>query len=110
MPFPGKVKGDYHTYTSSTSLVKVLNPSTTNEVVLGVTDWAMPHKVRDPKAVSRSALGYPYHGIFSASSDLVPDFTDWGGGVPDSATHRRPSVATATDPAAGVRAAPQDVS
>ncbi|PYT20685.1 MAG: hypothetical protein DMG57_41320 [Acidobacteria bacterium] len=83
VPFPGKVKGDYHTYTSSTSLVKVLNPSTTNEIVLGVTDWAMPHKLQDPKAVSRSALGYPYHGIFSASADVVPDFTDWGGGVPD---------------------------
>jgi carboxypeptidase family protein len=83
VPFPGKLKGDYHTYSSSTSLVKVLNPSTTNEVVLGVTDWAMPHKVLDPKAVSRSALGYPYHGLFNASADLIPSFTDWGSGVPD---------------------------
>ncbi len=84
VPWPGRLKGNYNTYSSSTSLVKVLDPSTTNEVVFAVTYWSMPHKVRDPEKVSRSALGYPYKGIFKGNgTDLVPSFTDWGGGVAD---------------------------
>lgn len=72
VPFPGKVKGDYHTYASSTSLVKVLSPSTTNEVVLGVTDWAMPHKVRDPKAEAcHPGISTCQGAITCNNSDLI---------------------------------------
>ena len=83
VPYPGNIKGDYNTWSSSTSLVKVLDPSTTNEIVFAATYWGMPHKVRDPDKVSRSGLGYPYRGIFKNSTDLVPSFSDWGGGVAD---------------------------
>ncbi len=83
VPWPGNVKGDYHTWSSSTSLVKVLDPSTTNEVVFAGTYWGMPHKIENPDKVSRSKLGYPYRGIYKNTTDIVPNMTDWGGGVPD---------------------------
>jgi hypothetical protein len=83
VPFPGNLKGVYDTWSSSTSLVKVLNPSTTNEIVFGATDWHMPHTVTEPDKVSRKALGFPYRGLFKNSTDQVPNITDWGGGVAD---------------------------
>ena len=83
VPYPGNIKGDYHTWSSSTSLVNVLDPSTTNEVVFAATYWSMPHKVENPEKVSRSGLGYPYRGIFKNTTDLVPSFSDWGGGIAD---------------------------
>jgi hypothetical protein len=83
IPYPGNIKGDYNTYVASTSLVKVLDPSTTNETVFGLTRWHMPHKVTDPSKVSRKALGYQYDGMYHNHTDQIPDFTDWGAGVPD---------------------------
>lgn len=83
VPYPGDLRGEYHTYSSATSLVKVLNPSTTNEVILGVTYWQMPHRFAQPDKVSRSALGYPYRGIFKNNQDYLPNMTDWAGGVAD---------------------------
>jgi hypothetical protein len=83
VPWPGDLHGGYNTWSSSTSLVKVLDPSTTNEIVFAATYWGMPHKIRKMDKVSRKALGYPYKGIFDNPTDVIPSFTDWGGGVPD---------------------------
>lgn len=83
VPWPSRVKGDYHTYSSSTSLVKVLDPTTTNEVVFAATFWKMPHKIEDASKVSRSKLGYPFKGIYKNGTDVIPNMTDWGGGFPD---------------------------
>jgi hypothetical protein len=84
VPWPGNLKGDYNTWSSSTSLVNVLDPTTTNEVVFAATYWGMPHEIRDKQAVSRKSLGYPYRGLFKQNTtDVVPNFTDWGGGVAD---------------------------
>jgi hypothetical protein len=82
VPWPGDLKGAYNTYSSATSLVNVINPTTTNEVVFGMTYWGMSHQVRNPESVSRQALGFPYKGIFkNNTTDIIPNFTDWGGGV-----------------------------
>src|SRR5437762_2767967 len=44
----------------------------------------MPLQIRDPQAVSRKALGYPYRGLYKQNTtDVVPNSTDWGGGVAD---------------------------
>ena len=84
VPWPGQVKGEYNTWSSSTSLVNVIDPTTTNEVVFAATYWGMPHQIRDPQAVSRKALGYPYRGLYKQNTtDVVPNSTDWGGGVAD---------------------------
>lgn len=84
VPTPGKLFGAYNTWSSSTSLVKVLNPTTTNEVIFAATYWNMPHKFRDPDKISRSGLGYPYKGLFKNDyENSVPSMTDWGSGVAD---------------------------
>jgi hypothetical protein len=84
VPSPGDLHGGYNTYSSSTSLVNVLNPTTTNEVIFAVTLWDMPHKFRQTDQISRSALGYPYRGLFKDDAEnQVPGTTSWGGGVPD---------------------------
>jgi hypothetical protein len=85
VPYPSRYLGKYHTYSTATSLVNVLNPTTTNEVVFTLTAWSMPHALEDPSKVSRAGLGYPYDGIFNNSAaygqDVIPDVLDWGGGV-----------------------------
>lgn len=82
VPNPTNVQGDYNTWSSSTSIARVIDPTTTNEVVVAATYWGMPHKLVDPQKVSRKALGYPYRGIFkNTHTDYVPNITDWGGGV-----------------------------
>lgn len=82
VPNASEVKGDYHTWSSATSIAHVLSPTTTNEVIFAATDWHMPHKIVDPSKVSRSKLGYPYKGIFKNTfDDMIPNITDWGGGV-----------------------------
>ncbi len=84
VPWPGNLKGNYNTWSSSTSLVNVLNPTTTNEVVFAATYWGMPHEITNPQAVSRKSLGYPYRGLFKQNTtDVVPNSTDWAGGVAD---------------------------
>ncbi len=84
VPWPGRAKGNYQTWSTSTSLVKVFDPTTTNEVVFAVTHWDLPKTLRDPDAVSRNSLGYPYRGLFKENTtDIVPGVTDWGGGVAD---------------------------
>lgn len=82
VPNASTVQGDYNTWSTATNIAHVLNPTTTNEVVFALTDWNMPHEVTQPDKVSRTKLGYPYKGIFkNTSTDLIPNVTDWGGGV-----------------------------
>jgi hypothetical protein len=82
VPWPGDLKGDYNTYSSATSLINVLNPTTTNEIVFGYSYWGMSHNVRNPDAVSRQALGWPYGRLFKDNvTDIMPNITDWGSGV-----------------------------
>lgn len=83
VPWPGNLRSDYRTWVVSTSLVKVLNPTTTNEVIFGYTKWRMPHKVQNPEKITRSALGYPYKGLWKNDTDQMPNTTDWAGGVAD---------------------------
>ncbi|MGH9339816.1 MAG: carboxypeptidase regulatory-like domain-containing protein [Acidobacteriota bacterium] len=81
VPYPSNLNGDYHTWSSSTSLANVLSPTTTNEVVVALTYWKMPHELEDPDKVSRSALGYPYEGLFNNGVDMVPSLTGWSSGL-----------------------------
>jgi len=81
IPFPGEPRGKNRSYSSATSFVHVFNPTTTNEVVFGVTSLDMPAIFQHPEKVSRKALGYPYKGVFKNEVDLIPSTTDWGEGV-----------------------------
>jgi len=74
VPHPSPAKGDYHTWSSSTSLLQVANPSTTNEIVLALTYWGMGNHLENPERSSRAELGYPYHGVFEDPDiPLVPN-------------------------------------
>ena len=86
VPYPTPVIGSNRSYSSSTSLVNVFNPTLTNEVVFGATYLNLPNHFADRAKVSRSALGYPYKGVFGQTSDIVPNVSDWGGGVADMIT------------------------
>jgi hypothetical protein len=66
--------------------VNVFNPTLTNEVVFGATYLNLPNHFADRAKVSRQALGYPYKGVFGQTSDIVPNVSDWGGGVADMIT------------------------
>ncbi len=81
VPYPSNLKGNYHTWSSSTSLANVLSPTTTNEVLVAITYWSMPHELEDPSKVSKSALGYPYNGVFDNGVDMVPSLTGWSSGL-----------------------------
>jgi hypothetical protein len=82
VPYPSLVVGRNRSFSTSNSLVQVLDPSLTNEVVVAATYLNLPNYFKDPSKVSRTALGYPYKGVFK-SSDMIPNVTDWGGGVAD---------------------------
>jgi Carboxypeptidase regulatory-like domain len=86
VPYPTLVIGDNRSYSTSTSLVNVFNPTLTNEVVFAATYLNLPNHFADRTKVSRKALGYPYKGVFGQTSDLIPNVSDWGGGVADSIT------------------------
>jgi hypothetical protein len=86
VPYPTSVIGDNRSFSTSTSLVNVFKPTLTNEVVFGATYLNLPNRFVDRSKVSRSALGYPYKGVFGQTSDIIPNFTDWGTGVSDVIT------------------------
>src|SRR5215469_9122699 len=86
VPYPTPVIGNNRSFSTSTSLVNVFKPTLTNEVVFGATYLNLPNKFVDRNKVSRTALGFPYHGVFSQTSDIIPNVSDWGGGVSDIIT------------------------
>jgi hypothetical protein len=83
VPYPTPVIGDNRSFSSSTSLVNVFKPTLTNEVIFAATYLNLPNHFQDRSKVSRSALRYPYKGVFGQTSDIIPNVTDWGTGVAD---------------------------
>jgi hypothetical protein len=86
VPYPTAVIGDNRSFSTSTSLVNMFKPTLTNEVVFGATYLNLPNRFVDRNKVSRSALGFPYHGVFGQTSNIIPNVTDWGTGVSDIVT------------------------
>src|SRR5260370_29865158 len=78
--------GEIRSDSRITSLVNVVNPTLTNEVVFAATYLNLPNHFADRAKVSRQALAYPYKGVFGQTSDLIPNVSDWGGEVADSIT------------------------
>jgi hypothetical protein len=56
------------------SLIKVFNPTTTNEFLFGLGYLDSPRTIRNPKAVSRTAQGYPYKTPGTAT--IMPGFVN----------------------------------
>ncbi len=80
VPSPTPVTGGLRSYSTSTNVVSVLNPTTTNEVIFAATFYDLPFNYEDESKMSRKALGYPYKGMFG-NTDVIPNITDWSGGV-----------------------------
>ncbi|MBA3438944.1 MAG: carboxypeptidase regulatory-like domain-containing protein, partial [Pyrinomonadaceae bacterium] len=77
VPYPSRVIGKNESDSYSATLTNVLNPTLTNEVVFGHTIIKFPNVFEDPSKVSRSALNYPYKGLFKNGVDQIPSFTGW---------------------------------
>jgi hypothetical protein len=77
VPYPSPVEGQNRSDSGTVSLTHVFNPTLTNETIFAVTYINFPNVFTDPSKISRSALGYPYQGIFGQSSDQIPSV--WAG-------------------------------
>jgi hypothetical protein len=84
LPYPSSISGKNRSDSVTASLTHVFDPTLTNETIFAVTYINFPNQIDNRAAVSRSALGYPYQGIFGESNDQVPstDPGGWGSGGP----------------------------
>ncbi len=79
VPYPTSVVAKNRSDSITTSLTRIFGPTLTNEFIFGLTYIDFPNAFQDPKKISRSALGYPYHGIFNSGLEQIPSITNWGG-------------------------------
>jgi hypothetical protein len=84
VPYPTQLIGDNRSDSVTASITHVFSPTLTNETLFGLTFIDFPNALDDPTKVSRSALGYPYKGIFGNNIQQVPSpLVTWGGGGPN---------------------------
>ena len=81
VPYPTPIGAHNQSQSVSASLTHVFSPSLTNEFVFGYTYINFPNSFDDPKKVDRTALGYPYQGIFKNGVSQIPSVTAWGNEV-----------------------------
>ncbi len=79
VPLPGGSVGDNTSQSVSVNLAKVFNPTLTNEFVFAYTYVDFANVLQDPSKMSKSALGFPYQGIFHNNVDLIPGVVSWSG-------------------------------
>jgi carboxypeptidase family protein len=84
VPYPTQITAPNQSDSVSASLTHVFSPTLTNETVFAVTYINFPNQFVDRSKISRSALGYPYQGIFGESNDQIPsyDAAIWANGAP----------------------------
>jgi hypothetical protein len=84
VPYPSRVEGQNRSDSGTVSLTHVFNPTLTNETIFAITYINFPNVFTDRAAISRQALGYPYHGVFNQNSDQIPsvDLGGWGNAGP----------------------------
>ncbi len=81
VPFPGNEFANDHSIQYTGTLINVLSPTLTNELQYGLSRLDLPNGEQNSNLDSRSALGFPYHGLYgNNSTDYMPMITDWGGG------------------------------
>jgi len=84
VPYPTQITAPNQSDSVSASLTHVFSPTLTNETIFAVTYINFPNQFVDRTKISRSALGYPYDGVFGQSNDQIPsaDAAIWGNGGP----------------------------
>ena len=81
VPYPTSIGAHNQSQSISASLTHVFSPSLTNEFVFGYTYINFPNSFNDPAKVDRTALNYPYQGIFKNGVKQIPSITAWGNEV-----------------------------
>ncbi len=81
VPYPSNISAKNQSQSVSASLTNVLSPTLTNEFVAGYTYIDFPNTFDDPSKVSRSAVGYPYKGLYKNGLDQIPQVTSWASSV-----------------------------
>jgi Carboxypeptidase regulatory-like domain len=77
VPYPSAISAANASDSATVSLTHVFDPSLTSETIFGMTYIDFPNAFEDRSKISRSALGYPYQGVFGQSNDQIPS-VDWG--------------------------------
>jgi Carboxypeptidase regulatory-like domain len=73
IPYPTGIDSPNQSQSVSADLTHVFSPSLTNEFVFGYTYINFPNRFEDPSKVDRTALGYPYQGIFHNGVSQIPN-------------------------------------
>lgn len=80
IPEPTPTVGQNHSQALALNLVKVINPTLTNEFQFNTQAIWLPHKYQDPSKLSKKGLGLNFNGLsFSGQpvvNDTVPQITD----------------------------------
>jgi hypothetical protein len=84
LPYPSEVTAPNQSDSITASLTHVFDPTLTSETIFAYTYIDFPNQFSDRQAISRSALGYPYQGVFGESNDQIPsvDPGGWGDNGP----------------------------
>jgi hypothetical protein len=84
VPYPSSISGKNRSDSATAVLTHVFNPTLTNETVFAMTYIDFPNSFDDPSRISRSALHYPYQGVFGDSPQQIPSLLSdgWAGTGP----------------------------
>jgi len=84
LPYPSGVTAATTSQEYMANVTHVFSPTTTNEFVFTLARYINPSTLSNPKAVSRSALGFNVTGLFGHTTDQIPNFEGpWGGAFPN---------------------------
>jgi hypothetical protein len=84
VPYPSSISGKNRSDSATASLTHVFDPSLTNETIFAITYIDFPNSFDNRDKISRSALGYPYGGVFGESPGQIPSLLSdgWSGTGP----------------------------
>ncbi len=84
LPYPSNVQAPTTSQEIMANFTHVFNPTTTNEFVFTYARYINPSSLTNPKAVSRTALGFGVQGLFGHTTDQMPNIEGpWGGAFPN---------------------------
>ena len=78
LPTPGLGTNRAHSYAGT--IVQVLSPTMTNEILATYTRQTLDASYQDPARLRLDALNVRFDGVFSNQSPYVPFNSHWGGG------------------------------
>ncbi len=83
LPQPTPVIGKYHSEALTLNIVRIINPTLTNEFQFNTQALWLPNRYQDPSKLSKKALGFKngetgaiFKGLFDNGADTVPQITD----------------------------------